>query len=155
MSEFEVYVNSILDPNRKENDIMKATLQKFISTAVLGLALFSNSFPAWAGNVSVHEVYINLDNSGAGGTLTGARYSADSTQSIGCDLHGVNSSLGPFTSCSARDKTGKALLCSTYDVRFADAVKAMTDSSYIYFSLAPGTDRCSDLVVHNSSPYLR
>ena len=28
---------------------MKAKLQKLIGTAVLGLALFSNSVPAWAG----------------------------------------------------------------------------------------------------------
>ena len=51
-----VSVNSILYPHRKENDIMKAKLQKLIGTAVLGLALFSNSLPAWAGVATSKEV---------------------------------------------------------------------------------------------------
>lgn len=131
---------------------MKAYLQKLIGTAVLGLALLLNSIPAWAGNASVHEVYITTNT--ASGTLTGARYSADSRQQIGCDSHIALTSANPLVLCSARDKTSKALSCSSTDPRFANAVKGMTDSSYIYFAVT-GSGLCSDLVVHNSSPYLR
>ena len=65
---------------------MKAKLQKLIGTAVLGLALFSNSLPAWAGAATRNEVYISPSRTNAQGSLTGARYSADSEQYIGCDV---------------------------------------------------------------------
>ena len=40
---------------------MKANLQKLIGTAVLGLALFSNSLPAWAGSVDLSEVEVGTN----------------------------------------------------------------------------------------------
>ena len=128
---------------------MKATVHKLIGTAVLGAALLLNSIPAWAGNVSLHEVYINPDNSGANGTLAGARYSADSTQYIGCDHYGSQ------MYCFARDKSGRTLLCSSTDPRFVDAVKGMTDSSYLHFTTTSYGSACTTLAVNNSSITLR
>ena len=132
---------------------MKAYLQKLIGTAVLGLALSLNSIPAWAGYVSVFPVTIT--NKAASGSLTGARYSADSRQSIGCSAYGFLLGDGlPYVLCSAQDETGKFLGCSSRDPRFADAVNAMTDSSHIYFTTS-GTGLCDELTVINDSVYLR
>ena len=69
---------------------MKTKLHKLISMAVLGVALQMQSLPAWAGLVSNTQVTILHDSNdtfkliGAYGTLTGARYSADTQQYIGC-----------------------------------------------------------------------
>jgi hypothetical protein len=134
---------------------MKATLHKLIGTAVLGLALCSHSVPAWAGAATRNEVYISPSRTSAQGSLTGARYSADSQQYIGCNALSPSSShLYQLVGCSARDKRGRSLICFSTDARIADAVKAMTDSSHIYIR---GTNNgaCSDLEVSNESTYLR
>ena len=130
---------------------MKATLRKLIGTAVLGLALFSPGAPAWAGEVDLYGEVI-VGTSGAAGALPRARYSADGTQYIGCSF---SHSLGLTVDCSARDKTGKSLGCWSNDTRFVDAAKAITDSSFINFTVTPGTASCSELTVTNSSAFLR
>src|SRR5262245_29190620 len=109
---------------------MKAYLQKLIGTAVLGLALFSNSIPAWAGAVYLYEVTVDLNriNYEAGGSMAGARYSTDSQQYIGCSFSNTN---GPFVMCSATDKTGKSSFCTSTNLSLVAAVKAITDFSYI------------------------
>ena len=127
---------------------MKAYLQKLIGTAVLGLALCSHSLPAWAGSVDLSEVEVGTNF--AKGTMAGARYSTDNQQYIGCGFLETKS-----IACSARDKTGKSFACGSYDVRFVDAVKAMTDYSQIYFASARGDAICSDIVVTNSSSHLK
>ena len=135
---------------------MKAYLQKLISTAVLGLALSSQGLPALAGSVDLSEVEVGTNF--AKGTMAGARYSGDSQQYIGCQFSETN---GLDVVCSARDKTGKYVACGSSDVRFVDAVKAMTDYSHISFSAVPGTTGdgrtgyCSDIVVTNSSSHLK
>lgn len=129
---------------------MKAYLQKLISTAALGLALSSHSLPAWAGSVDLSEVEVGI-NSGKG-TLAGARYSGDSQQYIGCVFSETN---GLSVTCSAKDKTGRSFACWSDDVRYVDAVKAMTDYSHIYFASARPDAICSDIVITNSSSHLR
>ena len=134
---------------------MKTKLHKLISMAVLGVTLQTQSLPAWAGLASNTQVTILHDNNngfeliGAYGTLTGARYSADNQQYIGCADFGSN------IFCSAKDKIGRYVHCSSSDPKFIAAVNAMTDSSYINFRMAPGTTQCSQLIVNNSSPNLR
>lgn len=125
---------------------MKAKLHKLIGTAALGLALSSTGIPARAGYVSDFPVVVGTRF--AQGSLTGARYSPDSTQYIGCNGYGSSAW------CSATDNAGKAVFCSIGDPRFADAVKAMTDSSHIYFAHT-GNGICSELTVTNDSVYLR
>jgi hypothetical protein len=129
---------------------MKTKLHKLIGTAVLGLALVSQSFPAWAGLVYTPEVFVG--SSGAVGSMAGARYSADSIQYIGCSISNTN---GPYVSCSAWDKTGKALSCTSTESRYLTAAKAITDFSAINFSVTPGSARCSYLGVDNYSMRLR
>jgi hypothetical protein len=129
---------------------MKAYVQKLIGTAVLGLALVSHGIPAWAGYVTQSEVTVATNY--AYGSIAGARYSADSQQYISCTLQ---KSGGPFVWCAARDKAGKYFSCSSTDARYVDAVKGMTDSSYISFSSAPGTTSCNYLEVNIDSAFLR
>jgi hypothetical protein len=129
---------------------MKAYLHKLIGTAVLGLALVSQSFPAWAGAVSLPQVTVGP--AGAGGSMAGTRYSADSQQYIGCTFSNTN---GPYVSCSATDTTGKSLSCVTSEARYLAAAKAITDFSKIEFGVTPGSAFCSRLQVDNYSYHLR
>ena len=129
---------------------MKAKLHKLIGTAVLGLALVSQSLPAWAGAVSLPQV--SVGPAGAAGSMAGVRYSADSTQYISCSFSNTN---GPYVSCSAADNTGKSLFCVSTQSRFAAAAKAITDFSKIEFGVTPGSSSCSRLQVDNYSYHLR
>ncbi len=129
---------------------MKTTLHKLIGTAVLGLVLFSQSLPAWAGLVYTPQV--SVSSSGAVGSMAGARYSADSTQYIGCTFSNTS---GPYVLCNATDNTGKSLFCVTTESKYLAAAKAITDFSYIYFGATLGGGSCTYLQVQNYSQYLR
>jgi hypothetical protein len=129
---------------------MKTKVQKLISTAVLGLALLSQSLPTWAGSTSLFEVQVGT-NYGRG-PMTWARYSPDNQQYIGCTLQ---NSGGVFVRCFARDTTGRTSFCTSTDVKFANAAKALTDSSIIHFSSNPGSATCVYLSVTDSSTSLR
>jgi uncharacterized protein YjdB len=128
---------------------MKTHLQKLIGTAVLGLALVSTSIPAWAGGVSLPEVQVNEVYNEASGSMAGTRYSPDSQQYIGCIFD------NPFVTCFAKDTTGKSLVCTSTDPRYATVIKALTDFSRIGFASAPGTGSCTALTVANFSTHLR
>ena len=138
---------------------MKAKLQKLIGTAVLVLAMFSNSLPVWAGAATRNEVYISAGGTSAQGSLTGARYSADNRQHIGCDTYfDRRPNAGPPASayCFAGDKRGRYTYCFSTDARIVDAVKGMTDSSRLYFQMSSTVTRvCTDLTISNESLYLR
>ena len=135
---------------------MKTKLHKLIGMAVLGVTLQMQSLPAWAGLVSNTQVTIlhggnnGYDLIGAYGTLTGARYSADTQQYIGCGVSFSNNIV-----CRAADKIGRQVYCSSTDPKFIAALNAMTDSSYISFRVVPSTGQCSELIVNNSSSNLR
>ena len=128
---------------------MKTKLQKLIGTIVLGLVLFSNSIPAWAGRIYQPEVQIGTTFTT--GSMAGARYSGDSQQYIGCSFSNAN---GPFVMCSATDKTGKSSFCTSTDPGLAAAVKTITDFSFISFAVAGGTS-CNPLEIESFSSELR
>ena len=128
---------------------MKAYLQKFIGAAVLGLTLFSNSLPTWAGQKILPEVTITPR--AATGSMVGARISTDSNQYIGCDFETTN---GPSVTCSARDKTGKYFVCYSYHPAWATVAKAITDSSLITLR-GDGVGNCGSLIVENHSSHLK
>jgi hypothetical protein len=130
---------------------MKAKLQKLIGTAGLGLALVSNSVPAWAGYVSDSQEVV-VGAASASGGMAGVRYSTDGLQHIGCSFSNTN---GPFVICSATDETGKSLSCVGTQPRFAVAARAITDFSRIHFSVTPGGIYCAALDVDNFSYHLR
>lgn len=131
---------------------MKANVQKLISMAVLGLALFSNSIPSWAGANSLREVIIKdfTYDSIAAGTTAGARYSSDNQQYISCYI--LSSS---FVGCSARDKTGRSLACYGQHGKWVAAVQGITDFSQIYFVSGRDNAACYYLEIQNDSLYLK
>jgi hypothetical protein len=129
---------------------MKANLKKLIGTAVLGLAMFSSSIQAWAGQKYLPEVTIGTYS--ASGSMAGARFSGDNKQYIGCSFETL---AGPFVTCFAQDKTGKSFSCSSSSSKWAPVVKAITDSSVIYFETLNNGGSCSTLIVENSSSHLR
>jgi hypothetical protein len=133
---------------------MKTYIQKLMVTAGLGLALLSTSIPAWAGFTETEEVQVYTNTGVALGTMTGARYSADNTQYIGCSLE--RGTIPPREIyCEAQDRYNKRVACRSNEARFIGAVKAMTDSSYIFFSVVPGTGLCASVSVRNNSAYLK
>ena|SRR5262245_43992545 len=126
---------------------MKTYFQKLMATAVFGLALVSQSLPAWAGAVFRREV--EVVPTAASGSMVAARYSGDSQQYIGCSF-----SSGSFITCLATDKTGRSFVCSKNDPSWSPVVKAITDSSYLLFGTQDGVS-CSALTVDNFSSGLR
>ena len=127
---------------------MKATLQKLIGMAVLGLALVSNSLPAWAGGVSHPQV--SIGPYGAEGSMAGARYSADSRQYIGCSLD-----TGPRAQCAAQDSADNFAYCFSDNPKHVDSVQRMTDSSYIVFKVDRATGACKSIHISNNSSHLQ
>jgi hypothetical protein len=146
-----------LYPLRKEHDLMNANLRTLIGTAVLGLALFAHSIPAWAGQQLLPEVTVGPTF--ARGSMVGARYSGDSQQYIGCWYFDNNYSGS--VACWARDKTGNVFSCeqaTSLNEPLAKVVRAITDSSYISFEGAraeTGIRECFSLVIENHSSHLQ
>lgn len=128
---------------------MKAKVQKLIGTAVLGLAMFSNSLPAWGGLKYFTEVFVGPISSG--GHLVAARYSADADQFIGCFLeYPTTSPTNGYAHCNAREKNGEFSVCFTTDPRMTKAIRAITDSSYISYDVN-SSGSCTALQIHNFS----
>ena len=127
---------------------MKANVRKFIGATVLGLAMFSQSLPAWAGQKYLPEVTVGTG--WAMGSMVGARYSGDSKQAISCQFEPLYARV----SCSAVDKTGKFFYCSRIDANFGNVVKAITDSSVIHFA-GDSQGTCTSLILENFSRSLR
>jgi hypothetical protein len=132
---------------------MKANLRKLIGSAVLGLAMFSNSVPAWAGQKLSREVEVGADF--ARGSMVTARFSPDGTQRIGCFFEANANPVGAG-SCSAVDKTGKSFSCYVGgDARWTTVVKAINDSSVIHFAANSNGGSCHTLIIENHSSYLK
>ena len=131
---------------------MSATLKTLLGLAALGLTLFPPPLPAWAGSAAAPEVSIQQGRSEIGlfGSLAGARYSADGTQSIGCYLDAT-----PFVVCSAQDRTGKFALCVSRDARVVGAIQGMTDSSALRVDVNPATSACTFIGIYDESYYLK
>src|SRR5262245_16627299 len=94
---------------RKENNCMKTMLKKILGGAAFGLALLAHTAPTWAGFKLNAEVFVGSNS--ASGSLTSARYSNDNQQYITC----FTAAGGTNALCTARDKTGAYLSCTTYN----------------------------------------
>ncbi|MBM4257610.1 MAG: hypothetical protein FJ147_17165 [Deltaproteobacteria bacterium] len=137
---------------------MKASVKHILSLAAIGMSLWATTIPTWAGKVSADRVIISSDQSAtwATGSLTGARYSSDtSPEQIGCRAYTL--STYSWTSCYAKDNAGRSLTCGSGDWKFLDMVQGMTDSSFIYFGINGNgsTGTCSDIRITNGSDLLK
>lgn len=128
---------------------MKANLITVAKAAILGTALLLNG-TAWAG--AKYTPQVSVTATAAWGSMVGARYSSDNVQRIGCSLSGGVTQGSIF--CSARDKNGLNLSCSSTDSWKLEAVQAITDSSYIYFT-TNNYGLCTNLSVQNDSQFLK
>jgi hypothetical protein len=127
---------------------MKANLRKFVGAAVFGLAMFSQSLPAWAGEKYLPEVTVGTG--WAMGSMAGARFSSDTKQAIGCQFEPLYARVN----CGATDKTGNVFYCTRIDANFGNVVKAISDSSFIYFS-GDSQGTCTSFIIENFSRSLR
>jgi hypothetical protein len=118
--------------------------QILFSLALLALA----ATPALAGYQSNDEVYVDPGGQWAQGSLGAARNSTDSVQYITCDIWaqwGYES-----VACSAVDRTGHFMWCTTSDPAFVRAVQSIDESSFVQFG---GPDTCQWIRVSHGSPY--
>jgi hypothetical protein len=137
---------------------MKANLKNILGLAALGMALLATTVPTWAGKASTDRVIIGSDQyvSWASGSLTGARYSANtSKEQIGCRAYTL--STYSWVSCHAMDSAGRSLTCGSGDWKFLDMVHGMTDSSFIYFGINGNGNQgaCSHIRITNGSDLLK
>jgi len=149
--------NNNLNLLRKENNNMKTNLKNILGLAALGVTLLTNTLPTWAGSVSTPEVYIGTNGNGipyARGSMVGARYSADSNQSIECRIGFRSGSSGPYMQCNAVVSEDKYLRCQSTDPKHLEAVQAMTDSSYMYFEVGRN-GQCGGVAITDSSGLLK
>lgn len=137
----------------KESTHMKANLKKLVGMAALGMTLLTNAAPTWAGEKDLPEVEVGPTSTYAGGSMAGARYSGDNKQYIGCTAY--MSWAGPWTSCFARDKTGKSFLCNSSDPKWHQVLQAMTDSSKFYMTADSAYGTCNYISVENKSSHLK
>jgi hypothetical protein len=131
---------------------MKANLKKILGLAALGMTLLATTVPTWAGYVSASEVSISStgDVRLATGSMVGARYSADSTQYIGCYINAA-----PFAVCFARDSAGTFLGCVSHEEKHIASVQRMTDSSSFQIRVKPGSSACHSIYIFNQSSGLK
>ena len=136
---------------------MKTNLKDVFATLAVCLTMFSNAIPTWAGSVGTPQVLIHTNQAGiyASGSMVGSRYSADSTQYIGCFLYAQPDSQFPSVRCFARDSAGNNAFCLSVDSWQAAEVQGMTDSSHIYFTANRTSATCDNLVISNYSSQLR
>jgi hypothetical protein len=134
---------------------MKVNLKHIVGLAVLGMTLFANTAPTWAGAVAHSEVVINPTTSypnetHAYGSLVGARYSADGRQYIGCSLD-----TALRVQCAAQDSANKYAYCYSYDAGHVNAVQKMTDSSTISFRFNRTNATCVMIAITDDSRGLK
>ncbi|MGE0682593.1 MAG: hypothetical protein AB7P69_17045 [Candidatus Binatia bacterium] len=136
---------------------MKANLKRILGLTALGMILLITTVTTWAGDVMTHDVTVRISPypAYAYGSMVGARYSADNTQTIGCQIYVGQLDTSPSMGCSARNKAGDYISCFSSDPVYIEMVQGMTDSSDIFFERDPITGRCANFVIYNGSNMLR
>lgn len=109
---------------------MKKTIVRILLAAGVVAAVAPH---ARAGRAISHEVSVNDSVQTASGAMAGARYSADTTQFIGCTVKISSPSTPAEASCIAMTKTERTLSCKTTDPAFVQLAQSQTDYAWIYF----------------------
>lgn len=118
---------------------MKNMLKLSVS-AVIGLLLMP---AAIAGLSQPADVDVDLVSNVASGDMVSARNAESDNVFIGCGVRNFDFGDGTtfeFGFCQAEDAEGDRALCSTESPHLLDAVKAMSDYSYISFSFTVDVD---------------
>lgn len=104
-----------------------------VLSILTGLALAGAGL-LWAGAKYNYNVVVGT--SYAYGAMSTARYSADTTQYIGCWMNTTNAG------CVARNTAGTYKSCYTNNAAVRDTLKFMNDYSYVYFTF-DSTGKCT------------
>lgn len=125
------------------------------STATIWAALLSQGALAGASLA----VPVQVGSNYAGGTFTGARYSGDTTQHIGCSLstyvtHITDTSAHLYLACAGTDATGNTYYCYDYTPpdSWVKIVVALNLTSYVYF-YGDSQHHCQGLTSSQNSLY--
>jgi hypothetical protein len=133
---------------------MEATMKttKTIGMALLALGLLAGT--AAAGAKTKAPVWIQSDGLQASGSPGSARNSTDTVQQIGCTVMGYSNEGAINVSCHAVDSTGRQAGCYTqYPTQvMLDAVRAISDSSWIWFA-TDADNQCTMILTSTSSVY--
>lgn len=92
------------------------------------------------------------DTQTASGSFYGARIGAGN-QKIECGLSIQNNNSSPSVLCSAEDKDGRTLSCTTADLGYVMVVQGITSHSLVTFT-SSRTGVCEGLYITNGSRFL-
>jgi hypothetical protein len=118
------------------------------------LAIFSSI--AVAGRVTPASVDIDEDNMFAQGDMWTARTADNDVEYIGCGIRVLDDGAGGtllFGFCQAGDADDVEIFCSTFNPDLLDALKAISDFSFITFSW-DGAGVCKSVGFSTQSFYL-
>lgn len=119
---------------------------KYLAVLAALVVSASSAPAASAGTRTVYQVTVNDTQRWANGTMTDARGSADSVQSMGC-YHNAT-----FASCFATNAAGLGRTCTTSNAGLIEVIRHATPESYIYFQWnTDGT--CNYVLVENNSRF--
>jgi hypothetical protein len=129
---------------------MRITTPKLVSIG-LGLAACAAATAAFAGRVYHNQVYVYSYTGGGGfsGTVTGARYSADSTQEISCQTDAFVGQT-PEASCWARDAAGNYSTCFTTDPGLVATARTVNSESFLNVTMTTN-GQCYFIGIQNGS----
>jgi hypothetical protein len=134
-----------------EGAIVNHLARRLVATGT-AVALCLPASIALGGAAEREPVTVEINPGGvdfAIGSLVGARYSSDSTQYIGCDVHAVEQQA----CCFAQSSTGQYLSCCTTQPQAVQAVLGINETSIVDFETAPNGS-CVDIGVINFSSSL-
>ena len=110
-------------------------------TQIAVLAVLISFFSAYgmAGVVQPAPVEVDLGNQNAQGDMVTARFSDNDVEYIGCGVRTFEGAPSfSFGFCQAGDADGNEVLCFSQNPDLLDAIKAISDYSFITFSWDSG-----------------
>jgi hypothetical protein len=132
---------------------MRRLVSRFVGVGLAAAACLATSV-ALGGATNTPVVYVWPDASGGGtiyGSVAGARYSLDSTESIECATEGVAGSA--TASCWALTSTRQYASCATSDPSLIEIIGRVNSTSLIEVSY-DSSGNCTFVLVENGSPFL-
>ena len=127
-----------------------------ISKLIAGVFLTLLATTSFAGIFASAEVNI-VDNGDGSGSAFGAmpitRFSDDDVAYIGCGTRNIDTgggSLFTFAFCQAGDRDGNTAFCSTQNPALVEAIRAISDTSFIVFAWNT-SDECTQIGLSTQS----
>jgi hypothetical protein len=124
----------------------------------LGLMLFSAA--AMAGLQQPAPVNVDLDGRFATGDMQTAASDKNDAVFIGCGTRNYDDGVGgtlKFAFCQAEDAEGDSVVCATFNPNLVEAVRAVSDFSYVSFAWSDdgsGNLTCTSIGLSTQSIYL-